>query len=274
MWSTTALRGTATAELTVEILKEGVHSGAASGAVPGTFRILRQLLSRIENESTGEITMPECQVEIPEQRRQQAKLAAEVLDTEIYKSFPFVDDAVPTNEDPAEVLLFKTWHPTIVVTGMDGIPSCANAGNVLRPYTKATISFRFPPTCNPDQAMQAIAKKLTTNPPYNAKITFTMEKSGPGWNAPAVADWLDQAANEASQTFFGAPTVYMGEGGSIPFMGMLGDKFPQAQFLITGVLGPASNAHGPNEFLHLPMGKKLTACVAVVLAAHYKAFQK
>ena len=67
---------------------------------------------------------------------------------------------------------------------------------------------------------------------------------------------------------FGAPARAMGEGGSIPFMGMLGDRFPEAQFLLTGVLGPGSNAHGPNEFLHLPTGKRLTACVAHVLDAH------
>ena len=63
--------------------------------------------------------------------------------------------------------------------------------------------------------------------------------------------------------------MYMGEGGTIPFMGMLGEKFPGAQFMITGVLGPHSNAHGPNEFLHIPTGKRVTAAVARVIADHY-----
>ncbi|HLM53381.1 MAG TPA: peptidase M20, partial [Pseudoxanthomonas sp.] len=92
-----------------------------------------------------------------------------------------------------------------------------------------------------------------------------------GWNAPALSPWLAQAIEAASQATFGKPAMYMGEGGSIPFMGMLGEKFPGAQFMITGVLGPHSNAHGSNEFLHIPMGKRVTACVARVIAEHHGA---
>jgi acetylornithine deacetylase/succinyl-diaminopimelate desuccinylase-like protein len=269
LWSTTSLRGTSAAELSIEILTEGVHSGVASGVVPGTFRILRQLLSRIENEQTGELTVRECHVEIPEERQQQAKAAAEILGDEIYNCFPFVKNAKPTTEDLNRALLLKTWYPTVVVTGIDGVPACADAGNVLRPYTRVTLSFRFPPTCDADHAMATIEKKLTENPPYNAKVTFTKQKSGNGWNAPALAPWLEHACAEASTAFFGLPAAYMGEGGSIPFMGMLGKKFPQAQFLITGVLGPHANAHGPNEFLQVAFAKKLTCCVAYVIAKHF-----
>ena len=86
-----------------------------------------------------------------------------------------------------------------------------------------------------------------------------------------MAPWLEAAIDQASQTFFNKPAMYMGEGGSIPFMGMLGEKFPGAQFMITGVLGPHSNAHGPNEFLHIPMGKRVTACVSHVLLQHHAA---
>jgi acetylornithine deacetylase/succinyl-diaminopimelate desuccinylase-like protein len=103
-------------------------------------------------------------------------------------------------------------------------------------------------------------------------VEFKAEKGAAGWNAPELAPWLGAAAETASNTFFGKPAVYMGEGGTIPFMGMLGEKFPKAQFLITGVLGPGSNAHGPNEFLHIPTGKRLTACVASVLEAHHREF--
>ena len=270
LWNTTSLRGMVAGDLSIKILTEGIHSGSASGIVPSSFRILRQLLSRIEDENTGEILLPECSVDIPQQRQQQAAVAAKALDKEIYQCFPFVAEAEPTNLDPTEALLLRTWEPTLSVTGVAGIPEIENAGNVLRPYTIVKLSFRLPPTCNVNFAEQAIKKTLETNPPYGAKVTFTPEPNGSGWNAPAVSEWLAKATDGASEIFFGAESVYMGEGGSIPFMGMLGEKFPEAQFLITGVLGPKSNAHGPNEFLHIPMGKKLTACVAYVLAKHYE----
>ena len=91
-----------------------------------------------------------------------------------------------------------------------------------------------------------------------------------GWNAPETAPWLAESMQAASREFFGRDAMYMGTGGSIPFMGMLGQKFPGTQFLVTGLLGPHSNAHGPNEFLHIATGKRLTACVARVLADHAK----
>ena len=270
LWSTTSLRGMVSGDLRIEILTEGVHSGTASGVVPSSFRILRQLLSRIEDEKTGKILLPECSVEIPKQRKQQAAVASQVLDKAIYQCFPFVSKANPTNLDPEQALLLRTWEPTLSVTGIAGIPTIESAGNVLRPYTTVKLSFRLPPTCDVNAAEAAIKRTLESDPPYKAKVTFTPEQNGSGWNAPAVSDWLAKASDEASQIFFGAKCVYMGEGGSIPFMGMLGEKFPQAQFLITGVLGPKSNAHEPNEFLHIPTGKKVTACVAYVLADHYK----
>ena len=270
LWSTTSLRGMVGGDLSIEILTEGVHSGSASGVVPSSFRILRQLLSRIEDENTGKILLPECSVDIPQQRQQQAAVAAKALDKEIYQCFPFVTEAEPTNLDPQEALLLRTWEPTLSVTGVAGIPSIEDAGSVLRPYTTVKLSFRLPPTCDVDVAEQAIKKALESESPYGAKVTFTPEQNGSGWNAPEVSEWLAKATDDASKTFFGAESVYIGEGGSIPFMGMLGEKFPEAQFLITGVLGPKSNAHGPNEFLHIPMGKKLTACVSYVLAKHYE----
>ena len=108
---------------------------------------------------------------------------------------------------------------------------------------------------------------MPTRPPAPT-VVFTPDQAATGWNAPPTVPWLAQALEEASQAYYGKPVAAMGEGGTIPFMAMLGRRFPDAQFLITGVLGPHSNAHGPNEFLHIPYAKKLTACVAHVLAAH------
>ena len=271
LWGTTSLRGLIGGDLCVEVLNEGVHSGDASGIVPSSFRILRQLLSRIEDEQTGTVICKDLHVEIPTDRLAQARVVAEVLDHEVHTKFPFVAGMRPVQDDLVELVLNRTWRPTVSIVGMDGIPSTQAAGNVLRPRTVARLSVRVPPTLPADAAAERLKQILEADPPYGARVTFTYGKAGTGWNAPAMAPWLEQAVHRASQTTFGKPAVYNGEGGSIPFMGMLGQKFPQAQFLITGVLGPGSNAHGPNEFLHIPTAKKLTAAIASVLADHHRA---
>ena len=268
LWSTTSLRGMVAGDLRIDVLHEGIHSGNGSGIVPSSFRVLRQLLERIENADTGKVLLPEFEVEIPTQRAEQAAVVAEVLGSQVVESFPFVDGVKPMATDRTELVLNRTWRATVSYTGAEGLPALGDAGNVLRPYTAMKLSFRVPPTADALAASAAVKKVLEANPPSGAKVSFVAEKGADGWNAPPLADWLGACVDEASRAYFGNPPAYMGEGGTIPFMGMLGEKFPQAQFLITGVLGPGSNAHGPNEFLHIPCGKKLTACTAHVLAAH------
>jgi acetylornithine deacetylase/succinyl-diaminopimelate desuccinylase-like protein len=268
LWNTTSLRGLIGGDLKVEILYEGVHSGDASGVVPSSFRILRRLLDRIDHSESGLISANKFNVPIPEKRVKQASLAASVLDQSVYTKFPFVSGSHPVIKNPIELILNRTWRPALSITGADGLPSIANAGNVMRPSTSVKLSVRIPPTCNARLATQSLKEILEANPPYGAKVSFTPDWEATGWHAPVMAQWLEDAINEASKTYFGKPAVHMGEGGTIPFMGMLGEKFPKAQFLITGVLGPQSNAHGPNEFLHIPTAKKLTCCVADVIAKY------
>jgi acetylornithine deacetylase/succinyl-diaminopimelate desuccinylase-like protein len=269
LWGTTSLRGLVGGDLAIEVLREGVHSGDASGIVPSSFRILRQLLSRVEDEKTGAV-IKEFHVDIPADRRAQAKIVADVLGPEMWTRLPFLPGMKPMNDDLVELVLNRTWRPTVSITGIAGIPALKDAGSVLRPQTTARVSFRVPPTLSADKVAERLKKIFEADPPYGAKVTFTYDKSGSGWNAPAFQPWLEEALDQASRTFFGKPAVYYGEGGTIPFMGMLGEKFPQAQFLITGLLGPGSNAHGPNEFLHIPTGKNLTASVASVIAAQFR----
>ncbi|WP_437780850.1 M20 family metallopeptidase [Sorangium sp. So ce1097] len=268
LWTTTSLRGLLQGTLEVSILREGVHSGVGSGVVPSTFRILRQLLSRIEDERTGRVLVDALHVDIPKERVAQARAAAEVLGNTVVSELPWVRGAGPVAADVAELLLNRTWRPALSVTGAEGLPPVASAGNVLRPFTRAKLSMRIPPRVAPKAAAAALKEALEKDPPYGAEVRFHVSEPSEGWDAPATAPWLHEAANKASQAFFGRPAMGIGEGGTIPFMAMLGQKFPEAQFLITGVLGPQSNAHGPNEFLHLGMGKKLTCCVASVLADH------
>lgn len=271
LWCTTSLRGLTGGNFTVKVLNEGVHSGDASGVVPSSFRLLRQLLSRIEDQDTSRILIDGMNVEIPAERQAQARRAAEVVDTEIFEKFPMVDGLRPMNEDLTELVLNRTWRPALSVTGVGGMPALESAGNVLRPQTSVKLSLRLPPTADGKTCGELLKEALLRDPPNGAHVTLDLEKASTGWNAPAMAPWLTQAIDDASQAFFGKPAMYMGEGGSIPFMGMLGEKFPGAQFMITGVLGPHSNAHGPNEFLHIPMGKKVTACVSKVISEHYAA---
>ncbi|MGE5271495.1 MAG: M20 family metallopeptidase [Thiohalocapsa sp.] len=268
LWMTTSLRGIAGGTLTVEVLTEGVHSGYASGVVPSSFRILRQLLSRLEDETTGAVRPSELYAQIPPERIIQARAAAAALGATVYSEYPFAPGTKPMADDPAELVLNRTWRPQLAVTGIDGLPKPSDAGNVLLPFTTAKLSLRLPPTVDAKAADATLRRLLESDSPNGARVVYKPEAAAPGWNAPALAGWLEASLAKASQDAFGAPAAYMGEGGSIPFMAMLGERFPLAQFVVTGVLGPHSNAHGPNEFLHLPTGRRVTQVIAQVLADH------
>ena len=277
LWLTTSLRGMVSGVLKVEILTEGIHSGDASGLVPSSFRILRHVLDRLEDSASGRLLPESFHCEVPASRVEQAKATAAILQDEVWKRMPWACGAdggpvLPTTTDPVEGLLQRTWRPTLSVTGVDGFPELKNAGNVLRPYTAFKLSLRLPPLIDGNEASLKLKALLEDNTPYNAKVTFHADgRAGAlgatGWNAPELAPWLETALNDASNTHYGAPVGYIGQGGTIPLMSMLQKGFPAAQMMVCGVLGPKSNAHGPNEFLHVPYGKKLTAAVAQVMAA-------
>ncbi|HEX7421036.1 MAG TPA: M20 family metallopeptidase [Thermoanaerobaculia bacterium] len=265
LWLTTSLRGSIVGNLTVEVLTEGVHSGDASGIVPSSFRILRSLLDRLEDAESGRIKPEWLWVDIPPHRIAGAAETARIMGDEIWSKFPWIGKTQPVAKDPVELLLNRTWRPALAITGQEGLPDLLQAGNVLRPKTAVKVSLRTPPTLKLKEPGKKLKTLFEQDVPYGAKVTFEAEKGGDGWESPKLAPWLEQSIERASKEFFGKSVATFGEGGSIPFMGMLGEKFPEAQFLVTGVLGPNSNAHGPNEFLHIPFAKKLTACVAQLL---------
>jgi acetylornithine deacetylase/succinyl-diaminopimelate desuccinylase-like protein len=277
LWLTTSLRGMVSGVLKVEILSEGIHSGDASGVVPSSFRILRQVLDRLEDSKTGTLLPESFHCEIPASRQAQVQATAAILKDEVWKRFPWACGAdggntLPTTTDPVQALLNRTWRPTLSVTGVEGFPDLSSAGNVLRPYTAFKLSLRLPPLVDGNEASLKLKALLEDNAPYNAKVTFQADgRAGAlgatGWNAPELSGWLESALNDASMAHWGAPLGYIGQGGTIPLMSMLQKGFPKAQMMVCGVLGPKSNAHGPNEFLHVPYGKKLTASVAQVIAA-------
>ena len=274
LWLTTSLRGLAGGTLKVQILTEGVHSGDASGLVPSSFRIMRQVLDRLEDSKTGRLLPASFHCEIPADRVEQLRATAAILGDEVYKRFPWAHadcggasvSALPTTTDPLQALVNRTWLPTLSVTGAEGLPALQDAGNVLRPYTAFKLSLRLPPLVDAAQAVQELKTLLEDNAPYQAKVTFESSGAASGWNAPAITPWFERALDAASLAHYGAPVGYIGQGGTIPLMNMLSQGFPQAQMMVCGVLGPRSNAHGPNEFLHVPYAKRLTAAVAEVMA--------
>jgi acetylornithine deacetylase/succinyl-diaminopimelate desuccinylase-like protein len=277
LWATTSLRGLVNGTLRVDILTEGVHSGDAGGVVPSSFRIARELLDRIDDSRTGSVKGTQFACEIPAERIAQAKQAAAILGDSIWKRFPWASCcaeegtsrlfARPASDDPVDLVLNRTWRAALAVTGADGLPALASAGNVQRPYTSLKLSLRLPPLVDAGRASKALKERLETDVPYSAAARFEADSAATGWNAPSNAPWMSRALDQASQALFGKPAAFMGEGGTIPFMAMLNDKFPGAQLLVTGVLGPKSNAHGPNEFLHIDYARRVTAAAAIVIAA-------
>src|ERR1700722_2045941 len=256
VWCTTSLRG----NLRVRVLTEGVHSGMATGIAPTPFRILEQLLARIESPVSGELLLDELHVPLPQDRRLQAAHAARVLGAEVAGKIPWAKGVQALSNDPTELIINNSWKATLAVTGAEGLPPLASAGNVLLPEVAVKLSLRLPPTCDAQRATAAVREALVRDAPYGAEVSFEGEGTG-GWNAPAFAPWLEESINKASRAIYERDAVNIGCGGTIPFMGMLGKQFPKTQFFITGGLGP-------NEFLHPKYAEKLTACVSLVLADH------
>lgn len=266
LWVTTSLRGIVNLEVKISVLAQGQHSGSASGVVPSSFRLLRRLLSRVEDEETGEILVRELQADIPESQRQAAaEIAAEFGDI-IAHELPTLEGVQLMGSSPQDRILRRTWFPTLSVVGVGGIPAPPDAGNVLRPFTTAVLSFRLPPTVDAKSASEKLEEIFSEGPTTDVTIV----QYANGWTSPELAPWLANALEEASMEAFGRRPGFTGEGGSIPFLASLGERFPAAQFVATGVLGPKSNAHGIDEMLDLPMAVGVTNAVITVLGAFAK----
>jgi acetylornithine deacetylase/succinyl-diaminopimelate desuccinylase-like protein len=268
VWCTTSLRGNLTGRLQVRVLTEGVHSGMATGIAATPFRIVEQLFGRIEDPATGEMLLEELRVDVPPDRRAQISVTAQVLGASVAGKLPWAPEVEALSSDPVRLIVNNTWCATLAVTGADGLPPVAAAGNVLLPELALKLSLRLPPTCDAGRAAEAVKRALEERPPYRAQVSFEADSATEGWNAPSFAPWLERSLARASQEIYGREVASAGSGGTIPFMGMLGRRFPNTQFFITGVLGPHSNAHGPNEYLQIDYAMKLTACVSIVLADH------
>nr|WP_132112911.1 M20/M25/M40 family metallo-hydrolase [Actinocrispum wychmicini] len=268
LWITTSLRGLVSVDLTVRVLDVAAHSGMASGIVPSSFRIMRTLLDRVENAATGEILIPEMNVEIPAHRLAEAQASVAAAPGAVGRAYQRSGTTQPAAATDLDLVLNNSWRPTLSVIGAAGLPQPTDAGNVLRTHTTLTLSFRLPPTANSEAALDSVLKLLTTDVPYGATVEIAREEHGGGWNAPEMAPWLSAAVENVSKTVYDAPWGTVGLGGSIPFVGLLGETYPNAQFLVTGAGGADSNIHVPNEWLHLGQAARVTTSVGHVLHAH------
>ncbi|MCP2255949.1 Acetylornithine deacetylase/Succinyl-diaminopimelate desuccinylase [Prauserella aidingensis] len=267
LWLATSLRGMISFDLTVRVLTSGVHSGHASGFVPSSFRILRELLDRIEDPRTGDLHLPELVTEVPADRLAEVHAAGDAL----APTLPLVDGMRYAHDTVADLVLANTWATTMSVTGADGLPPLPEAGNVLRPYTSVKLSFRLPPTVDADTALAAMTRVLTTDPPFGAQVEIARADAASGWNANPRAPWLESTLDKVGDEVFGLPWRALGLGGTIPFLGLFGHAYPDAQFVVTGPRGPGNNAHVPDEWLHLEQTERVTEAVARILDAHAKA---
>jgi acetylornithine deacetylase/succinyl-diaminopimelate desuccinylase-like protein len=270
LWVTTSLRGAIVGTLTVRVLEHGVHSGAAGAVVPSSFRIARMLLDRIEDPDTGDLRLAELVVEPPEGALAAAAdlVRAREGAGQVDPEFPVVDGLVLQGGSEAEQAVRVAWRGSVAVVGADGLPPSADAGAVLLPFTTLKLVIRLPPTADPEAAAGALSRALTSDPPYGATVEWQAAPPAGGWAAPPLAPWLAAALDDASMACFARPSGRLGEGGTIPFMGWLAAQFPEAQILALGVLGPGSNAHGPDEGLHMPTAERVTGSLALLVDAH------
>ena len=270
LWLTTSLRGVVNVDLEIEVLSQGQHSGSASGVVPSSFRILRQLLDRVEDSATGDILIPQLNAKIPDAEIEAASAVAAEFGDIIALELPTLEGVELMGASAEERILRRTWYPTLSIVGLGGAPSPEIAGNVLRPSTTTKLSFRLPPSVDAETARDALIPVLTTDVPSSARVTLKNWEIGSGWVSPLLAPWLASALDVASNDAYGRAAGFTGEGGSIPFLASLGKRYPGVQFVATGVLGPQSNAHAIDEFLDLPMAVGVTNSVITVLSEYAK----
>ena len=271
LWVTTSLRGVLNVDLTIRVLEQGQHSGSASGVVPSSFRILRELLDRVEDAATGEVLVPELNAKIPDAEVEAAAAVAAEFGDIIARGLPTLEGVELMGASAEERILRRTWYPTLSIVGIGGVPTPEIAGNVLRPYTTATLSLRLPPSVDAETARDALIPLLTTDVPSSAVVSLDNWSIGSGWSSPPLAPWLAHALEKASLDAYNHAPGFTGEGGSIPFLASLGKRYPDVQFVATGVLGPQSNAHAIDEFLDLPMAVGVTNSVITVLGEYAKA---
>ena len=266
LWITESLRGIVAGTLSVKVSSVGVHSGHGSGIMPSSFRLARQLLSRIEDENTGEIKPEWLHIEITDKMKEQAKKIVE-MNSESVNDFPLLKGVEKQVKDPLDIFITMNLAPSLSIIGADGIPSIQDAGNVLRTNTDLKVSIRTPPGISADEVAKKVQDLLEANPPNGAHVSAEMTEVADGFLSPELPEKLSDMLKESGKKFYGNEPMSLFIGGTIPVMAMLQSRYPDSKFIITGAGGPGGNAHGPDEKLHIPTAKKVTKCMAAAVSA-------
>ena len=266
LWVTESLRGIVAGTLSVKVSSVGVHSGHGSGVMPSSFRLARQLLSRIEDENTGEIKPEWLHIEITDKMREQATKIIE-MNSESTDDFPLLDGVQKQVNDPLDIFLTMNLSPSLSIIGADGIPSIQDAGNVLRTNTDLKISIRTPPGISAEKVAVKVQELLEKDPPNGAHVSAKMTEVADGFLSPELPEKLSDMLTKSGKKFYGNEPMSLFIGGTIPVMAMLQSRYPDSKFIITGAGGPGGNAHGPDEKLHIPTAKKVTKCMAATVSA-------
>lgn len=268
LWITSSLRGVFSFDVKIRQLTKVLHSGVGGGIIPDISRVLRLILNRIDDVNTGRVLIESCNAVIPQERVAALKDAAAALSTSVYEGIPLVPGAEPLSTDVTELLVNKTWRPAVSVIGVSGFPAAETAGNAMVPEITVRISVRTPPATDINKCINEMREKITVDSPHGVELEFVLGEHVDSWVSPELSAPVAQAISDASTAYFGNDAVYLGEGGGIGFVPLMSKMFPKAQFVLTGLVGPDSNAHAANESMHIPTAKKITCCIAHILQAH------
>lgn len=266
LWHSTSMRGIVVADLSVAVAREGLHSGLVGGVVPSSFRLLRALLDRIENSSTGACLLPSLHADVPaghcDALRRQAERSRPPA-----SGLPLLPGVRPLSGDPLAQLLAQSWEPSVAYVGMDGMPATGAAGSVLRASTTVRLSIRLPPTVRAIDAVAALRATLEADPPAGATVRLDVHGAEDGWST-TVPEGLGVLLDEAGVAGYGARAAECGGGATIPPLGILARRFPEAAIVPLGLVTPSCNPHGPDEHIDLDSAERLTIALATLLASH------
>jgi acetylornithine deacetylase/succinyl-diaminopimelate desuccinylase-like protein len=264
LWVTVSMRGILVGDLQVSLLEEGAHSGIAGGVAASSFRVLRELLDRVEDARSGAVLLPEFNTEVPQEYQEVLARQAEVTAAPAGQ-LRLLPGVIPVHEGTLAQLTAQCWEPSVGYVGVDGAPPVREAGSVLRPSTTLRLSVRLPPGADPKAAAAALSRTLTSAPPYAAQVEFRLVAAESGWASrppAAVQALLDTASRQG----FGRNAGLCGGAATIPFLGMFSARYPDAVIVPAGVLGPGSNPHGPDERLDLTAARNLSVALASMFA--------
>lgn len=166
-------------------------------------------------------------------------------------------------------MIQNSWKSQFTIKGQQGISAVKDAGNVIYSGVKFVVTLRTPPSLKCEEIKDLIKQELERQDEgtFGAQINVTDFDVASGFLAPQLPENLDKAFKQHTTEVYGESPLFMGGGGSIPFMGVFQGHFPDAAYVLTGACLPTGNIHAANENLDLEFTKKFTQVIARFLAS-------